>query len=245
MVLRCEFGVWDLKTHIDMLMSRMFTKLCTCDPETTHYRAMMASFGYLSPQQCYHPSKMYSASSQAHYRSWAQMVLAAAARFRISLPVSPGRCGLLTCQSHNLFVVQVKLASEASQVWLPSSIAELRVFEHDLSAQFSAIRLCVFVPSDANPSVNMFVSFREKETCWTLSPGFTIDDVIKWSPAHRQVCFASLRIRGNLLRQVAVREWLAAERVRDHPPSHGMQTSKRDHTLSHICIFNLSMPAAC
>jgi hypothetical protein len=96
MVLRCEFGVWDLKTRIDMLMLRMFAKLCTCDPETTHYRAMMASFGYLSPQQRYHPSKMHSAPSQAHHRSWAQMVLAAAARFKISLPVFPRLHGLLT-----------------------------------------------------------------------------------------------------------------------------------------------------
>jgi hypothetical protein len=126
----------------------------------------------------------------------------------------------------------VKLESEASQVWLPSSIDELRVFEYNLCAQFSAIRLCVFVPSDANPSVNMFVSFRDKETCWTLSPGFTIDDVINWSPAHRQVlfrfrfvfaaicCVKLLFVSGSLL-NVCVSTL----------PSHGMQTSKRDHTF--------------
>ena len=215
-ILRFEFGVWDVQARIDMLMLRLFAKLCTCDPDTTHFRAMMYSFISLTDQQRLNASKLYSVPRQAHHRSWAQQLLAAAARFRIPPLPAVGNFDRLSCQSHNLFAVQVKLASDATQTWQPSSIDQLRVFQHDLSVQFFAIRLCVFVPSDADISVNMFVSFREGETCWTLPPGFTMDDVVKWSSAHRQVCFASLRIRGNLFRQVAVRQWLAGERVRAH-----------------------------
>jgi hypothetical protein len=87
MALRGEFGVWDAQSRIDMLLLRQFAKLVSGDRDSTHFRAMCASFESLSAAQCSAPETADSRKGRRHHQPWAQQVLAAARRFKLEATI--------------------------------------------------------------------------------------------------------------------------------------------------------------
>jgi hypothetical protein len=87
MALRGEFGVWDAQSRIDMLLLRQFAKLVSGSRDSTHFRAMCASFESLSTAQRNTPETTDSRKGRLHHQPWAQQVIAAARRFKLEAPI--------------------------------------------------------------------------------------------------------------------------------------------------------------
>jgi hypothetical protein len=94
--LRAEFGIWDQRRRLDMLMVRLFCKLITCRRDTTHYRAMCLSFETMSSEQRYQPEAVFSRRGLTHRQSWAQVLLSAFVRLNINQwPLPPDQNGII------------------------------------------------------------------------------------------------------------------------------------------------------
>jgi hypothetical protein len=189
--LRVELGIWDTRDRIDELQLRLFSKLSTCAPDTTHYRALCLSLSTLTADQRRRPDKHWSSRRCMHKQSFAQTALAAAARFGMDvsaagvLALNPG---LVDVQAESGGAI-IDVADEA--VVLPHG-ARLRL-----------------VVAGARPPV---AHARDGVNCWYLPPGTSVATALRvWSPQRKAATKAALKERGNRHRQVAVREWLTQQ----------------------------------
>ena len=201
LAIRCEFGIWDSRSRIDMLLLRFWAKLITCPPASTHFRALCLSFLSLTRLHRANPAKHLSDKSRVHRQPWAQHVLAAAQRFKVDVN--------LINRLINPFV-EIHFCSDG-QEWRALRGAALHP-DHPLLQEASSpgcrLRLSVIEPGRVGTDVSGSV---EGVNCWTLPPGtLPVPAITCWTDQLRCATFASLRDRGNACRQVQVAERLSS-----------------------------------
>ena len=204
LALRCEFGIWDARTRIDMLLLRFWAKLLTCPQDSTHFRALCLSISNLSAQALAAPSKRYSAKGNTHRQPWAQQALAAAERLNVSRDSILKFCNTLV-EIHAFVAGEWKLIrSTPEKVFL---LLLLLLFP--LTVQ--RVRLAVATEGHAA------VTYEESVNCWCLpSRDQWLDPLSTWSEQLRLATFASLRARANTRRQQEVHRLMQAEAARQH-----------------------------
>ena len=191
-----EFGVWDARSRIDMLLLRQFAKMIACSRESTHFRAMCLSFQSMSSRQRTNPEGSFANLGSTHFQPWSQHVLAAAKRFRLDVPVNGFRysdvcalrLGLLGVvvvepdgRTHHVATVTDQHGRAQSiideQLAAPAAVTAL-------AARVSAesLRLCVY-------------DVRSPRQTWNLPANTSFADALAWSPT---VCTASHEILSRL-----------------------------------------------
>jgi hypothetical protein len=231
MALRCEFGIWDARTRIDMLLLRFWAKLLTCPQDCTHFRALCLSISDLSAQAIAAPSKRYSAKGNTHRQPWAQQALAAADRLHVP------RDSIL-----KFFNSLVELHVQVAGTWRPvRSIAD-KVLLFVLSLLFplsvQSTRVAVALPSDLPPVVN----YEDGVNCWRL-PGndHWLTALNRWSDPVRLATFASLRIRANYHRQQEVSRLMLVEAARPRTELRRYIRIKSGSFLEPYLFLNMSL----
>ncbi len=88
LTLRGEFGIWDARTRIDLLVLRQFAKIIACARDSTHFRALCLSADSLTQDRRVGAATKDACKGRTHHQPWIQQVVAAAARFGIDGPVN-------------------------------------------------------------------------------------------------------------------------------------------------------------
>jgi hypothetical protein len=197
--LRCEFGIWDSRTRIDMLLLRFWAKLLSCPQDSTHFRALCLSFDTLTVEARQSPEKRFATKKNTHRQPWAQHLLAAATRFKIPL-------ASVFAFSNSVVEAHARIGG----VWFAIRNAVTLVVVAALRAH-DALRLAVAEPGATGTDC---VGFSERVSCWTLPTHVPLADLFKWSPELRAATFASLKKRGNQHRQAAVAAFMETESAR-------------------------------
>ena len=213
MALRGEFGVWDAQSRIDMLLLRQFAKLVSGDRDSTHFRAMCASFESLSDEQRRNPEKADSRKGRLHHQPWAQQVLAAAKRFKLDATIGGAAfdnrfsdVGLL-----RLGLVGVAVTErDGSRTYLvteeftPGGLIDRRI---DGVTTDTAGLAALAVRADAEKLRLGLVDLRARHNRWQLPEGTKFADALVWSPTLRNAAHAILKRIGNVrAQQVALDE---------------------------------------
>ena len=213
MALRGEFGVWDAQSRIDMLLLRQFAKLVSGDRDSTHFRAMCASFESLSDEQRRNPEKADSRKGRLHHQPWAQQVLAAAKRFKLDATIGGAAfdnrfsdVGLL-----RLGLVGVAVTErDGSRTYLvteeftPGGLIDRRI---DSVTTDTAGLAALAVRADAEKLRLGLVDLRARHIRWQLPEGTKFADALVWSPTLHDAAHAILKRIGNVrAQQVALDE---------------------------------------
>ena len=203
--IRCEFGIWDSRSRIDMLLLRFWAKVITCPPESTHFRALCLSFSSLSPAQQQNPDRCSAQRGRTHHQSWAQQALAAAQRNGVSQDAIIKQLNIL---------VEIHFCDSTGQWYALRSEPALVCLLLTLSAAHHGRRFRLAV-AEVGRSGFEVDGYTEGVNCWTLPSGTRLHEALAtWSEQLRMATFASLRQRGNSHRQAAVHQHMQAEAVR-------------------------------
>ena len=203
--IRCDFGIWDSRSRIDMLTLRFWAKLITCPPESTHFRALCLSFDSLSSEALADPDKRSSSSPCVHRQPWAQHILAAAQRLKLDT-------ASIFKLDNPMVEVQCRTANPVGD-WValrksPNDAAAIQA-RADAALPNTMFRIAVAEPGRTGVDVAGYV---EGVNCWSMSAETTFLSVFSsWSDPLRQATFAGLQDRGNAGRQEEVRLRLQTE----------------------------------
>jgi hypothetical protein len=230
LALRCEFGIWDAQSRIDMLLLRFWAKLLTCPQDSTHFRALCLSVSDLSVQATSAPANRYSAKGKTHRQPWAQQALAAAERLHVSHDSIMKFCNSL-----------VEMHVQMAGVWTPIRSTAAKVFVFVFLMLFpltvERARICVAVPAGL-PAVEL----KEDVTFWLLpDPTQWLVALNRWSEQLRLATFASLRIRANHHRQQEVDKLMQAEAARQHTELRRYMRIKTKSFLEPYLFLRMSL----
>jgi len=233
--LRAEFGIWDQRRRLDMLMVRLFCKLITCRHDTTHYRAMCLSFETMSSAQRNQPEAVFSRRGLTHRQSWAQVLLAAFARLDVNRGLVPAfnagapahyplRTGLIGVQLCTATGISETFLPLTNRRWLacshhrvmPPQDLDNVTRAHLLRSNQATVR---FIDARATLPGGIDAG-REGSEFWTLAlaPNESLTTALStWSETTQAVSFASLRRLANISRQKVVTKHLKAARDENTP----------------------------
>ena len=241
--LRAEFGIWDQRRRLDMLMVRLFCKLITCRQDTTHYRAMCLSFETMSYEQRCQPEAVFSRRGLTHRQSWAQVLLSAFARLGINqwlLPPDPegrirhrrpahyplhtGLIGVQLCTATTIsHTVLPLIDANGDRKWLVSQNNEVKSADQldDVTRQHLMVAGATVRLIDARAAAPQDIDAgREGADFWTLPLAANeslMTALAAWSDTTEAASFASLRRLANISRQVPAKAHLAEAREKNTP----------------------------
>jgi hypothetical protein len=200
--IRCEFGIWDSRSRIDMLSLRFWAKLITCPPASTHFRALCLSFSSLTSSHRTRPAAHLSSKEHVHRQIWAQHILAAAQRLNIDVSS--------ICRFTNPFV-EVHFCADGRTWRALRGPALLLGHPLRLEANHPACRLRIAV-SRPGRSGSDAADFVEGVDCWSLPANTRLDQATAcWTDQLKNATFVSLRNLGNASRQQPVIRRLGVE----------------------------------
>jgi hypothetical protein len=199
-IIMAEAGVWDLQSSIDMWLLRFWCKVSCSSYDSMAYRAMALSLRSSAAVTVSNMDTLYAREKEIYCQSWAQHLIAAAARFDLDTDlVRQMRVSAVVC-------VQVQLPSATGPTWSQDfdptdySLANLlemqRVFMSNLDVPPSNMRLVAVGDGRVRAAgVN----------CWPLSgenPSVRLTNALRrWTPTLKTACYSALRRRGNACRQ--------------------------------------------
>ena len=267
--LRAEFGIWDQRRRLDMLMVRLFCKLITCRRDTTHYRAMCLSFETMSSEQRHQPEAVFSRRGLTHRQSWAQVLLSAFCRLNINQwPLPPDQNGIVRHRrpAHyplytGLIGVQLCTATAISDTILPlieangdrkwiisrnNQVRSARRIDNTTRAHMQAAGATVrLIDARAAPPPDIDAG-REGTDFWTLplGPNDSLTTALAaWSATTEAASFASLRRLANISRQVPARAHLAEARDKNTPEALHAVVKAASYPEPYLDLpANLSLP---
>lgn len=225
--IRCEFGIWDSRARIDMLSLRFWAKLITCAPESTHFRALCLSFSSLTSAELAAPAQRYSSRQNVHRQPWAQHIIAAAQRFKMDVSLVRALINP---------AVEVHCRAEPHGEWvalrLPATLVELFTYTLLLTWAMQPNRRFRLAVAEAGRKGFDTAGYIEDINCWSLPHDVTFSTALSsWTDQLRNATFASLRDRGNGIRQQGVNERLQSEagRLATLPDGSQRQSSGLRH----------------
>ena len=220
--IRCDFGIWDSRSRIDMLSLRFWAKIIACPPASTHFRALCLSFMSLSADAKANPESACADKGKTHRQPWAQHILAAAHRLQIDQS---------TIQQLTNPLIEIHYCNQTGE-WRAlrapdlsaAGPAEAFLARFDAQQPGRRYRIAVAEPGRVGISVD---GYSVGINCWPLPPQTAFANLTLWSDALRNATFTALRDRGNCARQLKVGERLRAEAalVEVDPDGNQRQTS--------------------
>jgi len=213
MALRGEFGVWDAQSRIDMLLLRQFAKLASGSRDSTHFRAMCASFESLSAAQRSAPETTDSRKGRLHHQPWAQQVLAAARRFKLDAPIGGvafgNRFSDVSLLRLGLVGVTVTERDGVRSYLVTEELTSGGLLDRRIDGvTVDTARLAALAArADAEKLRLGLVDLRAQHVRWQLPEGVKFADALVWSPTLHDAAHAILKRIGNVrAQQVALDE---------------------------------------
>ena len=215
--LAIEAGVWDMKTRIDTLLARFWCKIASFDSDSYAYRAVCLSIEQwrrptgraFSARDVWSmpaadpgdPETKWSRAPDAHKQPWGQHLAAMAKRLGLDMES--------VMRMEVTAVARLQVQPNIGGPWLDVNV-------HDA--------LAVHAVRDTPPERMRLVAVGDDEGRVPCE-GFPASSLVRvgtaygqWSTTLRSMCRAALRWRGNRVRQVAVRTFIAAQIAGDHKP---------------------------
>ena len=204
-IVLAEAGVWDLQSSIDMWLLRFWCKVSCSSHDSMAYRAMLLSLRTSTAVSVANVDTLYASEKEVYCQSWAQHLIAAAARFDLDTEL------VRQMRLSAVLLVQVQLPSAAGLTWSrdfdPSDFSLANLLEMQRIFQSN---------SDVPPSNMRLVATGDGRVrsagtnCWPVpagsDPSVRLTNVLRrWTVTLKTACYSALRRRGNACRQSIVR----------------------------------------
>jgi hypothetical protein len=192
-VLQAESGTWDQATRIRMLQLRLFCKLTLMDTESTHFRALC-----LSKLR----SEASRKSGQSCMWNWYDKVILSASKFSADPSVTQDTLRL-DIQSKMLLPIDAL----AKLQFFDIGLQQWRLLQQFLVPDVEAARANLQYVSTSTSAFGIDYVRGERVFSWPLPSGTSLPRAITtWSQQLQEAVFASLRCRGNSVRQAHFRQ---------------------------------------
>jgi hypothetical protein len=238
LTLRGEFGVWDARTRIDLLLLRQFAKIIACARDSTHFRALCLSADSLTHARRVDAAGKDSHKGRTHHQPWIQQVVAAAARFGIETPLNGFQCFDIAEVRLGLVGVCVFESdgqrTDAYDVTVGGRTST--VVNGQLAKAFDVAALAA--RADLGQLQLGLFDLRATQQWWSLPAGTKFTNALAWSPALHDATFAILDRLG---RQCALKT-ACAERAAASATETQIQryiAIKNNHDLRSETYLNL------
>jgi hypothetical protein len=201
-----------------MLLLRQFAKLVSGSRDSTHFRAMCASFESLSSAQRNTPETTDSRKGRLHHQPWAQQVLAAARRFKLEAPIGGvafgNRFSDVSLLRLGLVGVTVTERDGARSYVFTEELTSGGLVDRRIdNVTVDSARLAALAArADAEKLRLGLVDLRAQHVRWDLPEGVKFADALVWSPTLHDAAHSILKRIGNVrAQQVALDEQGAAK----------------------------------
>ena len=203
-IVMAEAGVWDLQSSIDMWLLRFWCKVSCSSHDSMAYRAMLLSLRTSTAVSVSNVDTLYVNEKQIYCQSWAQHLIAAAARFDLDTDL------VRQMRLSAVLLVQVQLPSATGPTWSrdfdPSDFTLVNLLE---------MQQIFHANLDVPPSKMRLVATGDGRVrsagtnCWLVpgtDPSVRLTNVLRrWTTTLKVACYSALRRRGNACRQSLVR----------------------------------------
>lgn len=238
LTLRGEFGIWDARTRIDLLLLRQFAKIIACARDSTHFRALCLSADSLTHARRTNAASQDSHKGRTHHQPWIQQVVAAAARFGIDVPLNGDQCFDITEVRMGLVGVCVFEADGSRTDAYDATIGgrTSTIVNGQPASAFNVAALAARV--DLGQLQLGLFDLRETQQWWSLPAGTKFTNALAWSPALHDSTFAILdRLGRQCALQVALAERTAASATQTQIQRY--ISIKNNHDLRSETYLNL------
>jgi hypothetical protein len=192
LTLRGEFGIWDARTRIDLLVLRQFAKIIACARDSTHFRSLCLSADSLTQDRRVGAATKDACKGRTHHQPWIQQVVAAAARFGIDGPVN-GFQGFDIAEAR-MGLVGIRVVEADGTL--------TRVLYHTVGGRTVTIvnsqRVSAFAAAALAARVNAgklqlgLFDLRAPHQWWPLPAGTKLANALAWSSTLHDATFAIL-----------------------------------------------------
>ena len=215
LTLRGEFGIWDARTRIDLLLLRQFAKIIACARDSTHFRALCLSADSLTHARRVDAATKDSHKGRTHHQPWIQQVVAAAARFGIDIPLNGFQCFDIAEVRMGLVGVCVFDADGGRTDAYDATVngRTCTIVNGQCVKAFDVAALAA--RADLGQLQLGLFDLRETRQWWPLPAGTKFINALAWSPTLHDATFAILdRLGRQCALQIARAERTAAAATR-------------------------------